>query len=205
MILLIDNYDSFVFNLSRYFCEMGCETVVVRHDQITIAEVADLKPLAIVLSPGPCTPTEAGICVQLVQELSEQIPMLGVCLGHQSIAAAFGGEIIRAPEPVHGRTSSIQHDGSALFAELPNPFVATRYHSLVIDELSLPSKLTITARTDDGLPMAIQHSHRPLFGVQFHPESVLTIQGQQLLRNFLLLAGCATEQLPKPNGKISSI
>ena len=189
MLLLIDNYDSFVHNLARYFVELGCETQVVRNDALTLAEIQKLAPAAIVISPGPCTPAEAGISRDLVRELGSSIPILGVCLGHQVIAAALGGEVVRAREPVHGRTSLIQHDGTTLFAGLPNPLRATRYHSLIVDEATLPVELVVTARTDDGVPMALVHSHWPVFGVQFHPESVLTQRGRTLLANFLGLAG----------------
>ncbi|QDT27221.1 anthranilate synthase component II [Gimesia panareensis] len=185
MILIIDNYDSFVFNLSRYFEELGQETSVVRNDQITLAEATDLAPSAIVLSPGPCTPEEAGISQDLVRHFMNQVPILGVCLGHQSIAASLGGQIIRAPEPVHGQTSLIHHQSSRLLSSLPNPFPATRYHSLIIDEATLPAELLITARTAEGIPMAIEHQSAPLFGVQFHPESILTECGLALLENFL--------------------
>ncbi len=189
MILLIDNYDSFVFNLARYFRELGCDVRVVRNDAISIAEIVALKPSAIVLSPGPCTPLEAGICLDVVRQLSSTIPILGVCLGHQTIAAALGGEVVRASEPIHGRTSLIEHDETSLFDSLPNPLKATRYHSLIVDSATLPSCLRVTARTSDGLVMALEHIDRPVFGVQFHPESVLTTGGHRLLRNFLLKAG----------------
>ncbi|QDV16790.1 Aminodeoxychorismate/anthranilate synthase component 2 [Gimesia panareensis] len=194
MILIIDNYDSFVFNLSRYFEELGQETSVVRNDQITIAEVTELAPAAIVLSPGPCTPEEAGISQDLVRHFMNQVPILGVCLGHQSIAASLGGQIIRAPEPVHGQTSLIHHQSSRLFSSLPNPFPATRYHSLIIHEATLPAELLITARTAEGIPMAIEHQTAPLFGVQFHPESILTECGLALLENFLsFITPCVSE------------
>ena len=196
MILLIDNYDSFVYNLARYLAEMGCETRVVRNDGVTVAEVRELQPSALVLSPGPCTPREAGVSIALVQELASTVPMLGVCLGHQAIAAALGGRVIRAPEPVHGRTSLIHHDRRNVFDGLPSPLRATRYHSLIVEEGSLPNDLVVTARTADGLPMAIEHRSRPLFGVQFHPESVLTESGHRLLRNFLTLAGIASADCP---------
>lgn len=189
MILIIDNYDSFVFNLARYFRELACEVLVVRNDAISVTEIDSMSPAAIVLSPGPCTPTEAGICLDVVRTLSERIPMLGVCLGHQTIAAALGGEVIRAPEPVHGRTSQIEHNAVRLFDGLPNPMTATRYHSLVVRQESLPVCLRTTARTTDGLVMALEHVARPVFGVQFHPESILTVGGHRLLRNFLKLAG----------------
>lgn len=192
MILLIDNYDSFVFNLARYLAELGFETQVVRNDEIGIEEVRQLKPQAVILSPGPCTPKEAGICVDLVRELSDDVPMLGVCLGHQAIAAAFGADIVRAPEPVHGRTSLITHDGSRLFDGLPNPCRVTRYHSLVIDESTAPECLSVTSRTTDDLIMAFEHRFLPVFGVQFHPEAVLTQSGHRLLVNFLIAAGLAS-------------
>jgi anthranilate synthase/aminodeoxychorismate synthase-like glutamine amidotransferase len=188
MILLIDNYDSFVFNLARYFRELGCEVEVVRNDQTTVEKIAAQQPAAIVLSPGPCTPNESGICREVVRQLGPSIPMLGVCLGHQVIAAALGGEIVRADEPVHGRTSLVRHDERRLFAGLPNPLRATRYHSLVVPESTLPKCLRATARTSDGVLMAFEHVAWPSFGVQFHPESVLTASGHQLLRNFLLLS-----------------
>lgn len=189
MILLVDNYDSFVYNLARYFAELGCITQVVRNDAVTVAEVARLTPQAIVISPGPCTPNEAGVSLDLIRELGSQIPMLGVCLGHQALAAALGGNVIRAPEPIHGRTSLVQHDGQRLFARLPNPLCATRYHSLIVEESSLPPELRIVARTVDGLPMALMHTVWPAFSVQFHPESILTDAGHRLLANFLSLAG----------------
>lgn len=188
MLLLIDNYDSFVYNLARYLVELGCETRVVRNDAIDVAGVAALSPRAIVISPGPCTPNEAGISIPLIRELSDSFPILGVCLGHQAIAAAFGGNVIRAPQPVHGRTSLIQHAGDGLFQDLPQPLRVARYHSLIVEEQSLPSQLRVTARTPDGIPMALQHRTRPLYGVQFHPESVLTQDGHQLLANFLRLS-----------------
>lgn len=189
MILLIDNYDSFVFNLARYLEELGQETTVVRNDAITVREIAAHKPAAIVISPGPCTPSEAGVSLDVIRRLSESIPILGVCLGHQAIASAFGGRVIRAPEPVHGRTSLIHHTGQGVFRELPTPLRATRYHSLIADEATLPADLIVTARTDDGLIMGLSHRARPCHGVQFHPESVLTERGHQLLSNFLRLAG----------------
>ncbi len=192
MILLIDNYDSFVYNLARYFRELSCEVEVVRNDQITVAEIAAKRPDALVLSPGPCTPNEAGICLEVVQQLGQSIPILGVCLGHQTIAAALGGDVVRAPEPIHGRTSLVAHNGQRLFADLPNPLTATRYHSLVVPEATLPSCLRATARTADGLLMGLEHVAWPTFGVQFHPESILTTDGHRLLENFLLLSGLRT-------------
>lgn len=192
MLLLIDNYDSFVYNLARYFTELGCKTLVVRNDEIDLPAVQKLDPQAIVISPGPCTPNESGISMELISKFSSSIPMLGVCLGHQAIAAALGGRVIRASEPIHGRSSLVHHDDSELFASIPNPFRAGRYHSLIVDETSLPSELMITATTDDGVPMALQHRTRPLYGVQFHPESVLTEGGRTLLTNFAHLAGLET-------------
>lgn len=196
MILLIDNYDSFVYNLARYLTELGCATHVVRNDAVTIAEVERLAPQAIVISPGPCTPREAGISVDLIRAVGARIPILGVCLGHQSLAAALGANIIRAPEPVHGRTSLVQHHGQRLFAGLPNPLAAMRYHSLIVDESSLPGDLRVVARTADGIPMALEHATWPAFGVQFHPESILTEAGHQLLANFLRVAGIDVPRVP---------
>jgi anthranilate synthase/aminodeoxychorismate synthase-like glutamine amidotransferase len=197
MILIIDNYDSFVYNLDCYLNELGCETAVVRNDEITVEEISQKKPAAIILSPGPCTPDEAGISVPLIQKYCRDIPILGVCLGHQCIANAFGGKIIRAEEAVHGRVSEIYHQEQFLFEGISSPFTATRYHSLIVDEVSLPEELTITARTDDGVPMSIQHSEFPLFGVQFHPESILTNYGHQLLANFLELACVPFTAIPE--------
>jgi anthranilate synthase/aminodeoxychorismate synthase-like glutamine amidotransferase len=196
MLLLIDNYDSFVHNLARYFVELGCESRVVRNDAVSVSEIRDMAPSAIIISPGPCTPAEAGISVDLIRTLGDSIPMLGVCLGHQAIAAALGGQIIRAREPVHGRTSWIRHSAKELFEALPNPLRATRYHSLIIDESTLPKELVVTARTDDGVPMAVAHRSQPVFGVQFHPESVLTQCGRTLLGNFLRMAGLAFHGSP---------
>jgi anthranilate synthase/aminodeoxychorismate synthase-like glutamine amidotransferase len=189
MILLVDNYDSFVYNLARYLAELGCETRVVRNDAMTVTEVAALSPEAVVLSPGPCTPCEAGVGLELVRELTGRVPILGVCLGHQTISAALGGTVVRAPTPMHGRTSFVRHDGRGVFAGLPNPLRATRYHSLVVDPATLPSELSATAWTDDGIVMALAHREFPVVGVQFHPESILTQDGHRLLANFLRLAG----------------
>lgn len=191
MILLIDNYDSFVYNLARYFVELGCETKVVRNDAIDVAGVRNLAPQAIVISPGPCTPNEAGISLEVVTELGGTIPMLGVCLGHQAIAAALGGIVRRAPEPVHGRSSMVTHSQQGLFQNLPSPLRVGRYHSLIVEEAALPPELVVTARTSDGIIMALQHRSHQLFGVQFHPESVLTQHGRVLLANFARLAGLA--------------
>jgi anthranilate synthase/aminodeoxychorismate synthase-like glutamine amidotransferase len=185
VILLVDNYDSFTYNLAQYLGELGCRVEVHRNDRISVEQIAQRKPERIVISPGPCTPQEAGICVELVQKLAGKIPILGVCLGHQAIGAAFGGKIIRAPKLFHGKTSQIRHDGSGVFRGLPNPFIATRYHSLIVERKSLPAKLQVTAETDNGIIMGMQHRDYPLMGVQFHPESVLTESGKQLLKNFL--------------------
>jgi len=191
MILLIDNYDSFVHNLARYFERLGQETRVVRNDTLDVAGVRTLGPEAIVLSPGPCTPREAGASLEIVHELHRQIPMLGVCLGHQAIAEALGGGVVRAPAPVHGRASQITHAGVGLFERVPSPLAVGRYHSLVVEPNSLPCELRPTAWTDDGVLMAFEHSRYPVFGVQFHPESILTEFGYELLANFLRLAGLA--------------
>jgi anthranilate synthase/aminodeoxychorismate synthase-like glutamine amidotransferase len=187
MILLLDNYDSFTYNLAQYLGELGCQVEVHRNDRITVEQIAQRKPERIVISPGPCTPQEAGISVELIQKLAGKIPILGVCLGHQAIGAAFGGKIIRAPKLFHGKTSEIQHEGSGVFRGLPNPFTATRYHSLIVERKSLPRELAVTAETGDGIIMGLQHRRYKLAGVQFHPESVLTESGKQLLQNFLLL------------------
>jgi anthranilate synthase component 2 len=187
VILLLDNYDSFTYNLAQYLGELGCRVEVHRNDRISVEQIAQRKPERIVISPGPCTPQEAGICVELIQELAGKIPILGVCLGHQAIGAAFGGKIIRAPKLFHGKTSQIRHDGSGVFRGLPNPFTATRYHSLIVERKSLPAELQVTAETDDDIIMGMQHRQYPLMGVQFHPESVLTESGKQLLKNFLSL------------------
>jgi anthranilate synthase/aminodeoxychorismate synthase-like glutamine amidotransferase len=187
VILLLDNYDSFTYNLAQYLGELGCQVEVHRNDRISVEQIAQRKPERIVISPGPCTPQEAGISVEMIQKLAGKIPILGVCLGHQAIGAAFGGKIIRAPKLFHGKTSQIRHDGSGVFRGLPNPFTATRYHSLIVERKSLPAELQVTAETDDDIIMGMQHRHYPLMGVQFHPESVLTDSGKQLLKNFLSL------------------
>jgi anthranilate synthase component II len=199
VILLIDNYDSFVHNLARYLQRLGQETVVVRNDALELDEIASWRPAAIVLSPGPCTPRDAGCSLDVVRRFSATIPLLGVCLGHQAIAAALGANIVRAPEPMHGRVSDVYHDEQGVFAGLPNPLAACRYHSLVVDEATLPSCLLVSARTADGVVMAIRHRDRdrPLVGLQFHPESILTSHGYPLLAAFLRSAGLTVpESLP---------
>lgn len=188
-VLLIDNYDSFVHNLSRYVRELGMETVVARNDRLTLDEISCLSPSAIILSPGPCTPREAGISVPVVERFAGQIPILGVCLGHQAIACAYNCDVIRAREPIHGHASWVRHQGTPLFAGVASPFQAARYHSLVIDAAQLPPQISVTAATLDGVPMAIEHDSAMVYGLQFHPESVLTQFGHQLLANFLRLAG----------------
>ena len=196
MILLLDNYDSFVFNLARYLQELGAETLVVRNDALSVAEIERLQPQGIIISPGPCTPLEAGISLEVIRQLGWRIPMLGVCLGHQAMAAALGGEVVRAPEPVHGRTAWITHHQQHVLAGLPNPFRAMRYHSLIVREASLPEQLRIVAHTTDGIPMALEHVSWPLYGVQFHPESVLTEGGHRMLANFLSIAGITPRDAP---------
>ncbi len=185
MLLMIDNYDSFTYNLVQYFGELGQEVKVVRNDEIDLAAVAALRPDHIVVSPGPCTPNEAGISVPLIREFAGRIPILGVCLGHQSIGQAFGGRIVHARQLMHGKTSLIQHKDTGVFRNLPNPFTATRYHSLVIERETIPDCLEITAWTGDGEIMGVRHTQLAVEGVQFHPESVLTEHGHQLLNNFL--------------------
>jgi anthranilate synthase component 2 len=191
LILLIDNYDSFVHNLARYFVRLGQETRVVRNDEMSVEAMRKLAPQAIVISPGPCTPAEAGCSVDVIRTFHEDVPVLGICLGHQAIGAAFGGVIARAIEPRHGRTSSITHDSAGLFEGLPSPLTVCRYHSLVIEEPTLPSFLRVTARTADDTIMALQHATAPLFGLQFHPEAALTEHGYAMLANFLRIAGCS--------------
>lgn len=185
MILVIDNYDSFTYNLVQYLGEMNMELNVVRNDKITIEGIRKLKPQAIVISPGPCTPKEAGVSVPLIKEFFKEIPILGVCLGHQSIGEAFGGDVVKAPTVVHGKTSEILHEGKGIFNSIPNRFHATRYHSLVIAPKTMPKDLEVTAKTDDGVVMGVQHKQYPIFGVQFHPESIATQHGKILLRNFV--------------------
>jgi len=187
MIVLIDNYDSFTFNLVHYLGELGAEVAVHRNDKVTAREVLDTDPDAIVLSPGPCTPNEAGICLELVEKAAPQIPMFGVCLGLQSIGQAFGGNVVRAPAPVHGKLSEITHQGQGVFRGINGPFKATRYHSLVVERATLPGELAVTAETD-GLVMGAAHTTYPTHGVQFHPESIASENGHLILKNFLELA-----------------
>ena len=195
MILLIDNYDSFTYNLYQYLRELGAEVEVRRNDKVTIAEVEALAPERIVVSPGPCTPAEAGISVELIRHFAGRAPILGVCLGHQAIGAAFGGRIARAPTLMHGKLSAVVHDGRGVFAGLPQGFMATRYHSLVVERDALPVCLEVSAETADGVIMGLRHRERAIEGVQFHPEAILTEHGHDLLRNFLSLA-----RTPAPAG-----
>jgi len=187
VILLLDNYDSFTYNLAQYLGELGCQLEVHRNDKISVEEIARRKPERIVISPGPCTPQEAGVSIELIEKLAGKFPILGVCLGHQAIGVAFGGKIIRAPKLFHGKTSEVRHDGKGIFHHLPNPFVATRYHSLIVERKSLPKSLEISAETADGIIMGLRHREHKVEGTQFHPESVLTESGKKLLRNFLAL------------------
>jgi len=187
MLLLLDNYDSFTYNLAQYLGQMGQDLLIRRNDQITLDEIAERKPERIVISPGPCTPKEAGVSVPLIERFAGKIPILGVCLGHQSIGAAFGGRIIRAPQVMHGKTSLIRHDGETIFSGLPQDFQATRYHSLIVERATLPKELEISAETADGTIMGLRHRKMKVEGVQFHPESVLTDAGFRLLENFLTI------------------
>jgi anthranilate synthase component 2 len=191
MIFLLDNYDSFTFNLYQALTGLGADVEVVRNDQLTADEVAERMDDidGVVISPGPCTPNEAGISVSLIQEFAGKKPILGVCLGHQSIGAAFGAEIVHAPELMHGKTSMISHDGTGVYEGLPNPFIATRYHSLIIEPDSIPDDFEVTAHADDGVVMGVRHKSMPIEGVQFHPESILTTSGRDLLANFLRSCG----------------
>jgi anthranilate synthase component II len=188
MIVLIDNYDSFTFNLVHYLGELGAETVVYRNDKLSVGEVVASDPDAIVLSPGPCTPDEAGICLDLIEQASPIIPILGICLGHQAIGQAFGAAVVRAPLPVHGKLSEIRHQGSGVFRGINAPFQATRYHSLVVERTSMPQELDVTAETDEDLVMGLSHKSLPAHGVQFHPESIASEHGHVILKNFLDIA-----------------
>ncbi|MBI3355778.1 MAG: aminodeoxychorismate/anthranilate synthase component II [Nitrospirae bacterium] len=187
MLLVIDNYDSFTYNLVQYFGELGEDVQVYRNDKIALSQIADLRPSRIVISPGPCTPKEAGISVDVIRKFGGKIPILGVCLGHQSLAVAYGGEVIRAPRLMHGKTSQIKHDGKTVYRSLPNPFEATRYHSLIVNRAKLPDCFEISAETAEGEIMGLRHKTLGVEGVQFHPESILTTVGKDLLRNFLKL------------------
>jgi anthranilate synthase component 2 len=188
MLLLIDNYDSFTYNLYHYFSELGAEVVVKRNDAITVEEALSSGASSIVISPGPCDPNKAGICLDLIARAAPRLPLLGVCLGHQTVGQAFGGRVIRAPTPMHGKTSAVHHKGTGLFEGIPSPFSATRYHSLIIERASLPDCLEVTAETKDGLIMGIAHKALAVFGVQFHPESIASEHGHKLLANFLNIA-----------------
>lgn len=185
MILLLDNYDSFTYNLLHYVEEIGYRVNVARNDKITVDEVKSLNPEAIIISPGPCDPDKAGITLELINAVKENIPIFGVCLGHQAIAQSFGGKVIRAKEPVHGKTDNIYHNSSTLFKAIPSPFTATRYHSLIVERETLPDELVITAETEDKVIMALSHKHLNIHGVQFHPESIASEHGHQILKNFL--------------------
>jgi anthranilate synthase/aminodeoxychorismate synthase-like glutamine amidotransferase len=191
MVFVLDNYDSFTYNLVQYLGELGADVVVRRNDQVTVAEVEAMRPERIVLSPGPCTPQEAGISIELIRHFAGKAPVLGVCLGHQAIGAAFGGQVVRAPHLMHGKTSEVEHDGRTIFSGVPSPMTATRYHSLIVQETDLPAELEVSAHTieRDGsrVIMGLRHRRHPVEGVQFHPESVLTGEGKKLVRNFLQL------------------
>jgi len=189
MFLLIDNYDSFTYNLYHFLGELGAQMVVKRNDALTAAEALAMNPQGIILSTGPCTPNEAGICLELVKAAAGKLPVLGVCLGHQALGQAFGGKVVRAPAPLHGKLSQVAHRGTGVFQDIPTPFTGTRYHSLIVDRASLPDCLEVTAETADGLIMGIQHRQLPLHGVQFHPESIASEHGHRLLGNFLRIAG----------------
>lgn len=201
MFLLIDNYDSFTYNLVHYLGEEGAEVLVKRNDTLSADEALALKPQGIVLSPGPCDPDKAGICLELIGKAAGKVPVLGVCLGHQAIGQQFGGQVVRAPVPMHGKVSAITHTGKGVFENLPSPLKATRYHSLIVARDTLPSCLEVTAQTDDGLIMGLQHRELPIFGVQFHPESIASEHGHELLRNFLKLAGLTSAGQKKLRGQ----
>ena len=200
MIVLIDNYDSFAFNLVHYFGELGAPVEVHRNDKVTTGEVLAAEPEAIVLSPGPCTPKEAGICLDLIKAASASVPILGVCLGHQAIGDAFGGKVVRAPVPVHGKLSEIRHRGTGVFRGINAPFKATRYHSLVVERDTMPGELTVTAETDDGLVMGLAHGRLPVHGVQFHHESIASEHGHLMLKNFLEIAEACNRSTGRRGG-----
>ena len=194
MLILIDNYDSFTYNLVHFLGELGAACEVIRNDKISAADVIKKKPKAIVLSPGPCTPNEAGICLDLIAKAGGKIPLLGVCLGHQAIGQVYGGKVIRAPEPLHGKLSTIRHTNKGVFKGLPERFQVTRYHSLIVERKSLPDVLEVTAETPDGIIMGLQHKQHPVHGVQFHPESIASEHGHAMLANFMTLAGIAVRE-----------
>jgi len=197
MFILIDNYDSFTYNLFHFLGELGAEVEVWRHDAITVEEVLEKQPQGIVISPGPCDPDRAGICLDLVRATTGKVPLLGVCLGHQAIGQAYGGKVTRAPVCMHGKLSPVTHDGTGIFSGLPTPFMATRYHSLELSRDNLPGCLSVTAETEDGVIMGIRHTELPVFGVQFHPESIASEHGHALLANFLTVAGHNVSEIPR--------
>ena len=198
MLVLIDNYDSFTYNLVHFLGELGTASEVIRNDKTSADAVLEMKPTAIVLSPGPCTPNEAGVCLDLIEKAAGKVPLLGVCLGHQAIGQAYGGKVIRAPLPMHGKLSEIRHTDKGVFKGLPQPVEVTRYHSLIVERESLPDCLEITAETDDGIIMGLQHKTHPVHGVQFHPESIASQKGHALLANFLELAGLDPRRIDTP-------
>lgn len=198
MLVLIDNYDSFTYNLVHFLGELGTQSEVIRNDKVTAEEVLKMKPKAIVLSPGPCTPNEAGVCLDLIAKAGSKIPLLGVCLGHQAIGQAYGGKVIRAPEPMHGKLSTIRHTDKGVFKGLPERIEVTRYHSLIVERKSLPDCLEVNAETSDGLIMGLMHKTHPVHGVQFHPESIASEQGHALLANFLEIAGLSPRRRNAP-------
>lgn len=200
MLLLIDNYDSFTYNLYHFLGELGASVEVKRNDALSADAALALRPQAIVLSPGPCDPARAGICLELIRKAAGRVPVLGVCLGHQAIGEAFGGQVVRANVPMHGKVSQVAHSGAGVFAGLPSPFTGTRYHSLTVARESFPDVLEVTAETDDGLIMGLQHRDLPIHGVQFHPESIASEHGHALLENFLTIAGCNTGQRRSATG-----
>jgi anthranilate synthase component II len=203
MILLVDNYDSFTWNLYQYLSELGAEVLTRRNDEISVTEAEALAPAGVVISPGPCAPRQAGASNDLVRALGPRVPTLGVCLGHQCIGEVFGGRVIRAPEPVHGKTSLIYHGGAGLLAGLPRPFEAIRYHSLIVERATLPPDLEITAETADGLIMGLRHRAYPIYGVQFHPESIMTVAGKDLLRNYLDMTNLAPGMAPLAAARVA--
>ena len=201
MLILIDNYDSFTYNLVHFLGELGAQCEVIRNDKMSAADVLKKKPKGIVLSPGPCTPNEAGICLDLITKAAGKVPLLGVCLGHQAIGQAYGGKVIRAPEPLHGKLSTIRHTNKGVFKGLPERFQVTRYHSLIVEEATLPAVLRVNARTKDGIVMGLVHRELPIHGVQFHPESIASEQGHALLANFLTLAGMSPRRRNAPTAR----